>query len=139
MSVVEDKWKANQERVAFVKNFPGLHRSWQSAAERTIQAVYPLRTQPGGAVLVFSDGSFIIASGLTEEPRDLTEGLSLARTSLEPYHSDAYVEFDRLSRIDQEAGRRARLENILGAIQNNLEDIPELKDRLRLLVETWKS
>jgi hypothetical protein len=30
------------------------------------------------------------------------------------------------------------LENILGAIHNNMEQIPELKDRLRELVKQWK-
>jgi diglucosylglycerate octanoyltransferase len=34
--------------------------------------------------------------------------------------------------------RSARLEKILGAIENNLEQIPELKDRLRRLVDGWK-
>ena len=45
---------------------------------------------------------------------------------------------DRLVRQDKEALRAARLEKILGAIQNNLEQIPELKDRLRRLVDGWK-
>jgi len=41
-------------------------------------------------------------------------------------------------RKDKEALRAARLEKILGAIQNNLDRIPELKDRLRQLVDKWK-
>jgi len=68
----------------------------------------------------------------------LTEGLKAARGSLEPTHPEAYAEYDRLARTDKEALRTARLEKILGAIQNNLEQIPELKDRLRELIKEWK-
>jgi hypothetical protein len=57
---------------------------------------------------------------------------------LEPRHREAYAEYDRLARVDKEALRSARLENIIGAIHNNLELIPELKDRLRELVKQWK-
>jgi hypothetical protein len=53
-------------------------------------------------------------------------------------HHDAYAEYDRLAHIDKEALRSARLEKILGAIHNTLELIPELKDRLRELVNHWK-
>jgi hypothetical protein len=89
-------------------------------------------------VLVFNDGSFTIAPQPAPEPSELKEGLSAARPALEPTHPQAYAEYDRLARIDREATRSARLENILGAIQNNLEQIPELKDRLRDLVKQWK-
>jgi hypothetical protein len=39
---------------------------------------------------------------------------------------------------DRDATRAARLEKIIGAIRNNLEQIPELKDRIRRLVKEWK-
>jgi hypothetical protein len=100
--------------------------------------VAPLPSKPGTAVLVFSDGSFLIAPALAPEPWELTEALGTARALLEPRHQAAYAEYDRLVRSDQEALRAARLEKILGAIQNNLAQIPELKDRLRQLVKEWK-
>ena len=40
---------------------------------------------------------------------------------------------------DKEASQNARLENILGAIQNNLDQIPELRDRIRSIVKKWNS
>ena len=40
--------------------------------------------------------------------------------------------------VPEDAQRTARLENILGAIRNNMEQIPELKDRLKDLVKEWK-
>ncbi len=135
---VEEKWKANQEKVAFVKRFPGLTLDWQQLRGRTVEAVVPLPSKAGAAVIVFSDGSFVVAPPLAPEPWELTEGLGAARHVLESPHRDAYAEYDRLAHRDKEALRQARLEKILGAIQNNLEQIPELKDRLKRLVDQWK-
>ena len=135
---VEEKWKANQAKVAFIKQFPGLTLAWTEMQGKTIEAVVPLQSKSEAAVLIFSDGSFTVAPPLAPQPWELTEGLATARAMLEPKHSDAYVEYDRLARTDKEALRSARLEKILGAIQNNLEQIPELKDRLRQLVNKWK-
>jgi hypothetical protein len=135
---VEEKWKANQEKVAYMKKFPGLTLSWNETQGKTVEAVAPLPAKAGAAVLVFSDGSFAVVAALAPEPWDLGEGLAAARRDLEPKHREAYAQYDRLVRQDKEALRAARLEKILGAIQNNLEQIPELKDRLRRLVDGWK-
>ncbi|MGH7229742.1 MAG: hypothetical protein ACREJU_00050 [Nitrospiraceae bacterium] len=135
---VEEKWKANQAKVAFMKQFPGLTLAWEQMQGKTIESVAPLPSKPGAAVVVFSDGSFTVAPPLAPEPWQLTEGLRAARATLEPKHPEAYAKYDRLVGTDKEALRTARLEKILGAIQNNLEQIPELKDRLRELVKEWK-
>src|SRR5262252_7575627 len=73
-----------------------------------------------------------------QEEWELGQALVDARSHLEPKHKAAFAEFDRLVKKDKEALRSARLEKILGAIQNNLEQIPELKDRLKALVKEWK-
>jgi hypothetical protein len=135
---VEEKWKANQAKVAFMKGFPGLAFSWDALRGKTLEAVAPLTGRAGAAVLVFSDGSFVIAPPIAPEPWEITEGLGVARTALQPKHPEAYAEYDRLAREDREALRAARLEKIIGAIRNNLEQIPELKERLRRLVDEWK-
>ncbi len=135
---VEEKWKANQEKVAFMKRFPGLTLSWEHAVGKTIDTVTPLTAKPGAAVLTFQDGSFAVAPPLAPEPWELGEALDCARRYLEPKHPEAYAEYDRLVRRDKEALRSARLEKIIGAIENNLEQIPELKERIRQLVDRWK-
>ena len=136
---VEAKWKANQDKVAFLKTFPGLLSSWEQTAGRTVESVIVIESKPGAAVLVFSDGGFVVVAPPVLEPRELTEGLLGARSVLEGKHPEGFVEYDRLDDLDKEAGRIARLENILGAIQNNLEQIPELKDRIRSLAREWDS
>ena len=135
---VEEKWKANLEKVAFMKQFPGLLGHWEALAGKTIKAVILLKGKQGAAVLVCTDGTFTIVPPMASEPYELGEALVVARTLLEPTHQAAYVEYDRLVKKDKDALKSARVEKILGAIQNNLEQHPELKDRLKELVKEWK-
>ncbi len=134
----DEKWKANMEKVAYVKAFPALLHHWEQLAGKTIEAVMPLKSKAGAAAVVFTERSLIVAPPLTAEPYQLGEALQLSRRYLEPTHREAYVGYDHLVKKDNEAQRSARLENILGAIRNNMEQIPELKDRLKELVEEWK-
>ncbi|MEX5215332.1 MAG: hypothetical protein NW703_14350 [Nitrospiraceae bacterium] len=120
-----------------MKHFPGLVTDWAQLNGRTVEAIEPLAGKPGAVVLVFTDGSFALAPPLAPEPWEIGEGLKQARSYLVGKHQQAYAEYDRLVQKDREALRAARLEKILGAIQNNLEQIPELKDRLRALVKEW--
>ena len=135
---VEEKWKANLEKVAFMKQFPGLFGAWGTLAGKTVEAVIPLKGKQGAAVLVCSDGTFTIVPPMAPEPYELGEALVVARAVLEPAHQAAYVEYDRLVKKDKDALKSARVEKILGAIHNNLEQFPELKDRLKELVKEWK-
>lgn len=134
---VEDKWKANLQKVAFMKKFPGLLAGWEALNGKTIQAVIALKGKQGAAAIVFTDGTFTVAPPMMTEPYELGETLTAARQHLEAKHRDAYAEFDHLQQKDREALKAARVEKILGAIQNNLEQIPELKDRLKDLVKKW--
>jgi hypothetical protein len=134
----EDKWKANMEKVAFMKQFPGLVGSWDSLSGKTVEAVIGLTSKAGSAVVVFTDGSFTVVPPLVTEPYELGEALAAARQYLEPKHPTAYAEHDRLVKKDKDAQKSARLNNILGAIQNNVDQIPELKDKLKALVKEWK-
>jgi len=135
---VEEKWKANLEKVAFMKQFPGLLGTWGALVGKTVEVVIPLKGKQGAAVLVCSDGTFTIVPLMAPEPYELGEALVVARAVLEPVHQAAYVEYDRLVKKDKDALKSARVEKILGAIHNNLEQFPELKDRLKELVKEWK-
>lgn len=126
------------EKVAFTKQFPGLTLDWNVCERKTIEAVVPLTGKPSASVIVFTDGSFTIASLPAPEPWELGQALVDARKHLEPKHGQAYEDYDRVVKKDKEALRSARLGKIIGAIQNNLEQIPELKDRLKELVKEWK-
>ena len=75
---------------------------------------------------------------MVTEPYELGETLAVARTYLEPKHQGAFIEYDRLVKKDKDALKSARADKIIGAIENNLAQIPELKDRLKALVKEWK-
>jgi hypothetical protein len=47
---VEEKWKANQAKVAFMKSFPGLILAWDNIAGKTVEMTAPLPSRLGGAV-----------------------------------------------------------------------------------------
>jgi len=126
------------EKVAFIKQFPGLTLDWSVCECKTIEAVVTLTGKPSASVIVFTDGSFTVAPLPVPEPWELGQALVDARKHLEPKHAQAYEDYDRLVKKDKEALRSARLEKIIGAIQNNLEQIPELKNRLKELVKEWK-
>lgn len=138
MSANESKWKANQEKVAFLKRFPGLLRSWDETAGRTVTSVTTIE-QSDAKVLMLDNGTFAIVPPLTPEPKQLRDGIEAVETHLRALYPDAYREYEALAQRDRDATRTARLENILGAINNNLDDIPELKDRIRSLVKQWNS
>lgn len=134
---IEAKWKANQDKAAFLKTFPGLISSWEQSVGQTVEHVAQFSSENGTAVIVFSNTTFAVAPPVTLEPRDGKTGLSAARAVLDPLNPQAFAEYDRLSLLDQEASRKARMDNILGAINNNIDQIPELKDPIRSLVQTW--
>ncbi len=134
----DEKWKANMEKVAFMKGFPNLLHGWEQLRGKTVEGVTPLKGKVGSVALVCTDGTLLIAPPLSAEPFELGEALQAARQQLQPRQPEWYAEYDRLVQKDKDALRSARLEKILGAIQNNLEQIPELKDRLKDLVKEWK-
>ena len=134
----EAKWKANQKKVTFMKRFPGLVTSWEQTEGKTVERVVPLPSKAGSAALLLSDGRFAVVTPAEPEPLDIAAGLAAIRPFLESTYAEAYAEYDGLVFDDREALRVARLEKIIGAIQNNMQDIPELKDRLRGLVRGWE-
>ena len=134
----DEKWKANMEKVAFLKAFPSFLHNWDALAGKTVEAVTPLKSKAGAAAVVFTDGSLTVPPAPAAEPYELGEALQISRRYLESKHRDAYARYDQLVENDRAAQRSARLENILGAIRNNMDQIPELKDRLKELVKEWK-
>jgi hypothetical protein len=126
----EEKWAANRAKVEFAMTFPGLIREWNDARGKTVDAVVDC----GDArAVIFTDGSFALIPSRELDPATVVAVLAAARPRLEPVHPDAYAALDRLAARDRELARRARLENILGAIRHNATDIPELKDAVRRL------
>lgn len=127
-SFVEKKWQANMGKVAFAKAFPGRLTTWESAIGKTVEKAISIDEKNGLAI--FSDGSFIAIPTPDPQPADLIRLLLFARPDLIAFWKEAFDELDQWIAMDREMQRKARLQNIIGAIENNLPQIPELKEAL---------
>lgn len=131
---IEKKWQVNREKVAWAKSFRGLLRSPADAVGLTLRKVVPLDKEPF-SILLFDEGRILLTPAPAEIlPPEILEALERVRPDLEPFHGDFYRELDRLAGEDREMQRLARMENIVGAIRNNIRTIPELKDTLKGLL-----
>jgi hypothetical protein len=133
MSSIEEKWAANEEKAAFIKTFPGLFLSWSEAAGKKIQKILPLKDGVG-AVLLMEDSTFTVVSKIDPTIHQIYEGIQSLRPELESRLSGVYRGLDEKVFRDKEMARKARLEKILGAIQNNMAQIPELKEEIEKLI-----
>ncbi len=133
----ERKWKMNAKKVAFAKTFPGRLPNWEAASGKTIDRVLKLEKENMEMVL-FSDATFVLTPDPDAKPALLIQALLQAKPFLEKYYAEAYLILDDLIASDKELQRMARLENIIGAIRNNLPEIPELKAELQRFLEDDK-
>ncbi|HIE66276.1 MAG: hypothetical protein ABGX83_04180 [Nitrospira sp.] len=81
-------------------------------------------------VVIFIDGTFVFVSAADLKPAVLIKFLLKARPFLERHYKGAYETLDQLIASDKDLQRLSRLGNIMGAIQNNYAQIPELKAEL---------
>ena len=123
---IQNKWQANKDKVAFAKAFPGMLPQWSAATGKAVAQVVEVE---GGDLVIFADGTFLPA--LPMEPAILIAALLKARPWLEPHHPSAYAQMDEKIATDRALQRQARLANIMGAIQNNIEQIPEIEAALQ--------
>ncbi len=120
-----------REKLEYAASFPGLLRDWAEAAGKTVAAV-------AGAgesrVIVFTDGSLLVARPGPASGNELLDAIESAREALAPYRADALRELDERAAAEREAVRLARMERILGAVETNLPRVPELREELRKLL-----
>jgi len=136
MSSNERKWEANREKVAYARQFPGMVSDLKETVGKTVAEVRESVGAPGLTAIIFTDLTFHLThNGREPVPADLLRALEELRPLLASGHGDAYRRLDELSRVDRELSRRARLENILGAIRTNIGAMPELGERVRALLD----
>jgi len=123
---IQNKWQANRDKVAFAKAFPGMLPEWTAAIGKGVAQVVAVE---GGSLVIFSDGTFLPAFPMA--PAALIAALLKARPWLEPHHPVAYAQLDEKIATDRALQRQARLSNIMGAIQNNIGQIPEIEAALQ--------
>jgi len=133
MSSIEQKWAANEEKTAFIKSFPGLFLDWSGCLGKKVKKAVPLKDGVGVA-LMMEDGAFTVAPKIDPPIHQMHEAIQSLRPELESRLPEAYRKLDEKAALDKEMTRQARLEKILGAIRNNMAEIPELKEEISKLM-----
>ena len=124
-SKVENKWHINREKNAAAKKLRNL-----SLAEHHAKHVAFCFEEPC-YVEAYTDGTLWVGDGtIWYYPEKIWEVIDKLEAWLKDHHPAFHQELDEWRQKDQEAARQARLAKIMGAIGNNLEDLPELKDEI---------
>lgn len=119
-----------RDKQEFVRQFPGLI----TPADTTGKTVEQVAEVAAVHLLLFTDGTFLVTPPPHGSVEELLALLLAARPVLEAAQPAAYAELDRLIEAEREAMRLARMEKVLGAVETNLPQIPELREELRRLL-----
>jgi diglucosylglycerate octanoyltransferase len=122
-----------REKFAYAEEFPGLLKEWREVAGKTVEAV---AVAEEARVVLFTDGCFLVARPGPAAGEPLMAAIESVREALRKHRPEALDQLDRLAASEREAMRLARMEKVLGAVETNLPQVPELREELRRLLET---
>ncbi len=124
-----------REKYEFARSFPGLLASWAEAGGKVVHGC--IASGPSGEITLvcFTDGTIIPALQRTLTQDELLGALLAAHDVLASFHPEAAAELAHRVRSEREAMRKARMEKVLGAVETNMPEIPELRDELLRLLE----
>ncbi len=124
-SIVQQKWALNRRKNEKARELR--HYALTQPRDRA-----PLVTlEKPATVQAYEDGYFYLAdSSVWDYPDRIWAMLEQLRDWLTTHHNEYWQALQELQEQDAEAARQARVAKILGAIGNNLDDLPELKDEL---------
>lgn len=128
ISKTEEKWKINRQKNEFARTIP-----CKIPPDNTLKVLYKtfLPSAKNIELCVYDNHSFSLSDDSAFEDAQLViETVTLVRPYLEKFYPEFYQEYDNWVQLDKEATRKARLEKILGAIANNMAEIPELKEEI---------
>jgi len=106
----------------------------QAYSNKEIAKVFPLKSGTG-TVLAMEDGTFAVTSKIEPVIHEIYDAIQLLRPEMESIRPEAYRILDEKVALDKEMARKARLEKILGAIRNNISELPELKEEISKLMK----
>lgn len=133
-SKVENKWRINREKNAFAKKLREFSLTEQQPNQVEVSLNEPCD------VKAYTDGTLWLSDkNVWDNPEKTWIIINELRDWLELYHPDYLEKLDQWKAKDKEAARQARLAKIMGAIGNNLDDLPELKDEILKLAEMIES
>lgn len=131
MRTVERKWRTNMDKVQYARDFPGRMKDWSESIGKRVEEVIEVPGASRMKAILYEDRSFVLVHDLAEPAgADILHAIEALRPHLAEELHAAYDELDELIGSDRELTRRARLENILGAIRSNIGNIPELHQEI---------
>jgi diglucosylglycerate octanoyltransferase len=130
MSFSEAALAKRADRTRYLECFPGRLPGWDAAVGKTVAAVARIAGRVEQLAVAFSDGTFLLTRPAEMTPEAVEAALVGLRAILELHHAAAFATLDRLQAEEAEAMRLARMEKVLGAVQSNLPQIPELRSEL---------
>jgi len=128
ISKTEEKWKINRQKNDFARTIP-----CKIEPDNNLKTIYKtfLPSAKNVELCIYENNTFSLSQSNTFDDAQLViESIEIVRPYLEKHYPDFYQEYDKWVLLDKEATRKARLEKILGAIANNMAEIPELKDEI---------
>ncbi len=124
-SEVENKWRINREKNAAVRQLAEFAFADQQSKEVEIRFEEPC------CIECYANGTLWVADEkVWDKPEKIWQIVYKLRDWLNKHHPQYLDKVDEWEAKDKEAARKARLAKIMGAIGNNLDDLPELKDEI---------
>ncbi len=131
--IVQQKWSINRQKNEKAKAL----QAYALAAPRAQEAETCL-TAPV-TVYAYNDGFLYVDDPvLWQYPDRIWKVIDQLKGWLQAYHPVFWDELQALAARDSEIARQARVAKIMGAIGNNLDELPELKEELIKLGDKLK-
>lgn len=128
ISKTEEKWKINREKNEFARTIP-----CKVSPDMHLKVLFKtvLPSKKSIELCIYENHTFSLSDpNAFDDAQLVLETVEIVRPYIEKYYPEFYQEYDKWVLLDKEATKKARLEKILGAIANNMAEIPELKDEI---------
>jgi len=120
------------EKQALVLSFPGRLADPKAAGGKTVACV---ETVDETTLILFADQTFLLVGPAATRADTLLQQILSLEHPLAQAQPEGWAELHRRIRAEEEAMRLARMEKVLGAVETNLPQIPELRSELLRLLE----
>lgn len=132
-SIVKQKWELSRQKNDKARELRHYSLREPQNHAPSLKLDYP------ATVYAYEDGYLYVSdSSVWEYPDRIWAMLEQLKDWADFHHPHFMAGLKELQEKDAEAARQARLAKILGAIGNNLDELPELKDELIKLGERLK-
>lgn len=122
-----DKWQVNRRKNEITLELKELLPA-QKPSQKPINQIFLEKGEEKHELFIYDGGMIDLNDpSLLDDPAIRLSVMDQARPYLQPLYPDWYQTFDDLKQRDYQLTQEARLEKILGAIANNIDEVPGLE------------